>query len=210
MRTFNVTEFALQLGVSVKTLQRWDRDGKLKPLRTPSNRRIYTQDHLTLALGLTNDQQAPTIVYLRVADQAQRGDLARQRAALETFCIAQGLTVDEWVVEFGEGLSLARPRLLELIERIIAREIGRLVIAHPDRLARFGHELIAHLCALHGCELLVLNSEALSPDLELAQDLQTIVQRYSTRLPELQMYRDALRRSVSRTLPQDDPSLQPA
>jgi len=32
------------LGVSVKTLQRWDREGRLIPVtRTDSNRRLYTE-----------------------------------------------------------------------------------------------------------------------------------------------------------------------
>ena len=37
-------DFAELLGVSVKTLQRWDREGILKANRTPTNRRYYTYD----------------------------------------------------------------------------------------------------------------------------------------------------------------------
>ena len=49
MNTSNITNykpkyFAELLGVSVKTLQRWDRDGILKANRTPTNRRYYTYD----------------------------------------------------------------------------------------------------------------------------------------------------------------------
>jgi putative resolvase len=35
-------EFAEMLGVTVKTLQRWDKQGILKAYRTPTNRRFYT------------------------------------------------------------------------------------------------------------------------------------------------------------------------
>ena len=35
-------DFAELLNVSVKTLQRWDREGILKAKRTPTNRRDYT------------------------------------------------------------------------------------------------------------------------------------------------------------------------
>ena len=45
-RTYNVSEAASILGVSVKTLQRWDRDGKLVANRTPSNRRFYTEKQI--------------------------------------------------------------------------------------------------------------------------------------------------------------------
>ena len=49
MNTTNITnykpkDFAELLGVSVKTLQRWDRDGILKANRTPTDRRYYTYD----------------------------------------------------------------------------------------------------------------------------------------------------------------------
>ena len=37
-------DFAELLGVSVKTLQRWDRDGILIAKRTPTDRRYYTYD----------------------------------------------------------------------------------------------------------------------------------------------------------------------
>jgi putative resolvase len=35
-------EFAEMLGVTVKTLQRWDKQGILKAYRTPTHRRFYT------------------------------------------------------------------------------------------------------------------------------------------------------------------------
>ena len=49
MDTSNITnykpkDFAELLGVSVKTLQRWDREGILKANRTPTDRRYYTYD----------------------------------------------------------------------------------------------------------------------------------------------------------------------
>lgn len=49
MNTSNITnykpkDFAELLGVSVKTLQRWDREGVLKANRTPTDRRYYTYE----------------------------------------------------------------------------------------------------------------------------------------------------------------------
>jgi len=37
MNTYKPNEFAEMIGVSVKTLQRWDNKSKLKAFRTPSN-----------------------------------------------------------------------------------------------------------------------------------------------------------------------------
>ena len=39
-------DFAELLNVSVKTLQRWDREGVLIAKRTPTNRRFYTEEQL--------------------------------------------------------------------------------------------------------------------------------------------------------------------
>lgn len=45
-KTYNISEAAEIMGVSVKTLQRWDREGKLVANRTPSNRRFYTEKQI--------------------------------------------------------------------------------------------------------------------------------------------------------------------
>ena len=55
-KTYNVSKAAEKLGVSVKTLQRWDRDGKLVASRTPSNRRYYTEEQLKEAIDGNFDE----------------------------------------------------------------------------------------------------------------------------------------------------------
>ncbi len=50
-KIYNASEFARLVGVSVKTLQRWDRLGILKAKRKASNRRYYTEDDLKQALS---------------------------------------------------------------------------------------------------------------------------------------------------------------
>ena len=43
-RKFKPKEFSKMIGVSVSTLQRWDRTGILKAHRTLTDRRYYTND----------------------------------------------------------------------------------------------------------------------------------------------------------------------
>ena len=57
MNTSNITnykpkDFAELIGVSVKTLQRWDREGILEANRTPTDRRYYTYDQYLHLHGL--------------------------------------------------------------------------------------------------------------------------------------------------------------
>ena len=57
---------------------------------------------------------------------------------------------------------------------------------------RFGFDLFAHLCRRHGCEIVVMNTQTLSPEQEMVQDLMTITHCFSARLDGLRNYRKAL------------------
>ncbi|HYB00204.1 MAG TPA: IS607 family transposase [Ktedonobacteraceae bacterium] len=194
---YSAAQFAKQVGVSVKTLQRWDREGRLKAKRTVSGRRYYDEADLATALNLPQRPAARrTVAYCRVSSPAQRPDLQNQRAALEQYAQAKGIIVDQWVMEIGGGLNFERKRFVALIDAIVAGEVMRVVIAHQDRLARFGFALLKHLCETHQTELLVMNTEALSPEQELVQDLMTITHCFSSRLYGLRNYRKALEKAL--------------
>jgi predicted site-specific integrase-resolvase len=196
MDTYSIAQFARRVGVSVKTLQRWDREGRLIPTRTPTNRRVYTDEHLYQVLPQRQSAERATVVYMRVSSQAQKPDLANQRRVLEDFCAARGLAVTEWVSEVGGGLNFKRPRFLALVDRIVTHQVAMVVLAHKDRLMRFGFDLFAHLCRRHQCELVVMNTETLSPEQEMVQDLMTITHCFSARLYGLRNYRKALDRAL--------------
>jgi predicted site-specific integrase-resolvase len=74
--------------------------------------------------------------------------------------------------------------------------VKRIIIAHTDRLTRFGFDLLAHLCETHDCEMVVLNTEKLSPEQEMVQDLMAITHCFSARLYGLRNYRKALAEAV--------------
>jgi predicted site-specific integrase-resolvase len=57
------------------------------------------------------------------------------------------LVVDAWVEAIGSGLNVERKPLLALVDRISAGAVGVLILAHQERLARFGFPLDpASLC----------------------------------------------------------------
>jgi len=60
-------EYAEMIGVSVKTLQRWDTSGKLKSNRTPTNRRYYTHKQYVEYTGESQTKHGKTIIYTRVS-----------------------------------------------------------------------------------------------------------------------------------------------
>jgi putative resolvase len=190
------------LGVSVKTLQRWDREGRLQPeSRTGTGRRMYTKAQLDAFLG-RKPGMVPrrAIAYCRVSSAAQKPDLKNQRKILEDFCAARGLAGVEFVEEVGGGLNLSRKRFLAVMDSVEAREVSHLVVAHKDRLVRFGFSWFERFCAEHQCELLVLNNEQLSPEQEMVQDLLTIVHCFSARLDGLHNYRKKLNEALSKDM----------
>ncbi len=182
-------------------MQRWERSGVLIPVsRTKTNRRVYTKEQLDEYLGIRREIPRPTriIAYCRVSSVAQRPDLVNQRKALEDFCVGKGLAGVEFMTETGGGLNLLRPKFLDLMKSVEHGEVLTLVIAHKDRLCRFGFDWFARFCEQHGCSLLVLNHETLSPEQEMIQDLLAIVHCFSARLYGLRNYRKALKKALEK------------
>jgi predicted site-specific integrase-resolvase len=201
---YTPSQFAKKVGVSVKTLQKWDRIGVLPAKRTITNRRYYTDEDLASALRLPRMQkERRTVAYCRVSSQAQKPDLQNQKAALQEYCEQSRIQVDEWIMEVGGGLNFERKQFLKLVDAVLAGEIECVVLAHQDRLARFGYKLLGHLCRTHQCSVVVMNTETLSPEQEVVQDLITITHCFSSRLYGLRNYRKALSKALK-----DDQSAQ--
>ena len=197
MTTYSTGKAAKLLGVSVRTLQQWDRDGKLKASRSPSGRRLYTDQQIRAYRNEVQSQvERLCIAYVRVSSQAQRPDLMNQRKLLEHFCIAKGQVVDEWIEELGGGLNFKRPKFIALFDRIAAGEVKTLIVAHKDRLARFGFDFLKHICQSNKCELIVMNTESLSPEREMVEDLMAITHCFSARLYGLRNYKKALKKAL--------------
>src|SRR6266480_2344404 len=103
---YTPSAFAKRVGVSVKTLQKWDRIGVLPAKRTITNRRYYTDEDLATALRLPRvHKERRTVAYCRVSSQAHKPDLENQRRVLDEFCQQRNIQVDEWVMEIGGGLN---------------------------------------------------------------------------------------------------------
>jgi predicted site-specific integrase-resolvase len=187
------------VGVHPKHLQRLDREGKLPASgRTSTGRRWYLRADLDLYFGVrpAMPEKPVPAVYCRVSSSAQKPDLANQKRLLGEFCAARGLAGVEWVEEIGGGLNMERPKFLALMDRIERRELSHLVLAHTDRLTRFGFPWFERFAQAHGCKVLVLNNEALSPEKEMIEDLLTIVHCFSARLYGLRRYRKSLKAAL--------------
>src|ERR671933_1049079 len=194
---WKVGEFGQIIGVSVSTLRRWEREGRLIPERTLGNQRIYTEAHIAAARNLKDGKRPEKVViYCRVSSNAQKEDLMHQAEAMEQFCLSQGVSITEVVSEIGGGLNFKRPKFLKLVQQAIQGEIKLLYVAHKDRLCRFGFDLVEQIVEWGGGKVIVANAQSLSPHEELTTDLLSIIHCFSSRLYGLRKYKAKVKKIV--------------
>jgi len=182
-RLKTIGEAAEILGVSISTLRRWDKDGRLKPEKTASGHRRYDISKLKPELfGELKYETRKTIAYARVSSHDQKADLERQKQVLEMYCAKQGWTFDI-ISDLGSGMNYHKKGLKRLLNDILAEKVSRLVVAHKDRLLRFGAELIFAICEAKQVEVIILNQgEDTTFEEDLAKDVLEIITVFSARL----------------------------
>jgi putative resolvase len=191
--TYSPKEFGEMIGKAVITLQKWDRAGTLKAHRSPTNRRYYTHDQYLEYMGLVADKKGQTIAYARVSTAAEMPDLANQVAALEVYCNEHEIKVDVFLQDIGSGLNYKRKQFTRLFEMVELGQVKVLVIAHRDRLVRFGYEWFEAFCERHGTKIIVTGGDKLSPEKEMVEDLLAIVTVFSARFHGLRSYRKVIK-----------------
>ena len=188
-------DFAELLGVSVKTLQRWDRDGILKANRTPTNRRYYTYDQYLQFRGIqTENDIRDTVIYARVSTRNQKDDLKNQVEFLKQFCNSKGMIVNQCIEEFGSGLNYNRKKWNKLLEEVMENKIKIIVISNKDRFIRFGYDWFEKFCERFNTRIIIVNNEALSPNEEFVQDIISILHVFSCRLYGLRKYKNQIKK----------------
>ena len=198
MIRYKPNQFAKMISVSVSTLRRWDNEGVLKARRTQTNHRYYTDEDIQgYKEAKDSGKKKLTLVYCRVSSANQRDDLKSQQLAMEQFCLAKGLVVDEYLSEVGGGMNFKRPILLDIMNKIENEEVATLVIAHKDRLCRFGFEFFEHFAKEHGCNLVVVNQPSLSPQEEMVEDMLSIIDAFSNRLDGLRKHKKEIKEFIN-------------
>ena len=190
MKTYKPNEFAKMIGVSVKTLQRWDNDQTLIACRNPKDRRYYTQKQYDGYMGNPRENKTgKTVIYSRVSNKGQKDDLENQIEFLKTYANAKGTIVDEILTDIGSGLNYNRKNWNALIDACVEGEISTIIIAHKDRFIRFGYDWYEKFLKKCHVEIIVVNNEKLSPQEELVQDLISIIHVFSCRIYGLRKYK---------------------
>ena len=179
-RLISIGRAADALGVSIGTLRRWEKEGKLVPERTAAGHRRY--DSTTLLLEQSSTTARRTIAYARVSSHDQKEDLERQKQVLELYCARQGWTF-EIVSDLGSGMNHRKKGLKRVLDDLVAGKVERLVLTHKDRLLRFGADLVFAICEAKHAEVVILNQgEDTTFEEDLAADVLEIITVFSARL----------------------------
>jgi predicted site-specific integrase-resolvase len=94
-----------RLGVSLRTLLRWEKAGKISTVKTPNGQRRY--DIESVINIQSSFSTRPTILYARVSSHSQKPDLERQIQFLSS-----KYPNCEVVKDIGSGLNFKRKGLL--------------------------------------------------------------------------------------------------
>ena len=190
MSMIRLNEMAKRLNVSVKTLQRWDREGILVAKRTPTDRRYYTEDQYLEYIGSSTKSKRKTIAYVRVSSANQKDDLRNQITFIRNYVNAKGEILDDVIEDVGSGLNYNRKHWNDLLLNQIPKgEIEKIYITYKDRFVRFGFDWFERFCNHYNCEIVVINNPDTSPQKELVDDLISIIHVFSCRIYGLRKYK---------------------
>lgn len=166
-------------GYHPKSLAEWADAGKITCIKSPGGHRRYSVVEIE---GL-RCQKRTTVLYARVSTPSQKEDLRTQIEYL-----GSRYPGCECINDIGSGLNFKRKKFLRLMERVALREVEAVVVAHKDRLCRFGFDFIEWFCNLNGCAVVVLNHTYHSPQQEFLEDFMAIMHCFSAKLYFLRKY----------------------
>jgi putative resolvase len=175
---------AKYLGVHPKTLQRWEREGKLPCGRTVTGRRTFTRDELDRFMGCAVKTGAErAVAYLRSPNEQRSAELFRaQRRAIEQYILPAGIANVEYLEEIGSSLDSSRKVFDGLLRDLLRGDLREIIVGHQYLLLFFGYPLFESICRIKGTKLTSLCQEELLPEKEMIRDLKTITAGFAARI----------------------------
>ena len=162
----NKKQAAARLGVSEKSINRYVKQGLLKPFKNKlTGKLLYDEDVILALMGGRTQQDRLVVLYCRtttVPGSNANGAKARLQAQVDRtteYCSRAGIRVDRIIAELGHANSVKdRPGIQEIMELVLQKKVSMIVSETPDRLARwFATEMLEQFFAYHGVEWHVIS-----------------------------------------------------
>lgn len=173
-------------GIGEQTIRKLVDQNKINGYRTLSGQRKIDKgclEKMCNPLSFGKKQQICTLqnfIYARVSSKKQHDDLVRQIDFIKTR--RPEYSMYRVVSDIASGINFKRKGLSTILDAIIQGNVGEIVVAHRDRLSRFGFELIDTMVTKSGGKITVIDDERnKSSEQELSEDLLSIIHIYSCR-----------------------------
>jgi putative resolvase len=190
-KLLTLQEACRRLGVHPNTLRKWDKQGKIRVVRTIGGRRRIPESEVERLMGFVKpDVSKKAVIYVRASHEKQKGDLERQKQSLLNYAKSRGYEVVAVLEDVASGLNEKRKSLSKLFDLVEERRIGVVLVAFKDRLTRFGFSYLERCFSSHGVRIEVVNGEEPKDAYqELVKDLIAIVTSFAGKLYGLGSHR---------------------
>ena len=183
----SIGKAAKMLGMSIEGLRKWEREGRLIPVRTVTNHRRYRVTDLHALMhdrAPDSEIDSRCILYARVSltEQQEAGHLERQLGRLTAFAAEQHWTVVAALTDVASGVDEKRRGLHKLLDLVREHPAGIVVVESRERLTRFGLAYLETYLHAFGVRLAVMEPVVQEDRQELIDDLIDVTTAYSARL----------------------------
>lgn len=176
---------AKQLGVSLKTIRRWEKEGLIYGIRTPKGHRRFPENELERLRGKIPASFKRCAIYARVSSSKQEtdGNLERQKERLREYALKKEYEIVQIFSEQASGINENRKQLKKLLKMCVEGEIDVVLIEFKDRLARFGLNYIETFLSSYDVEIVAIAQKPPTDvTSELVEDLLSIVTCFAAKL----------------------------
>ncbi len=174
------------LGVAVRTIYRWQAEGRLVPITRLriGQRRFSSRDvDALLRLERPNQERCAAKALVSSEKQAAAGQLERQNERLVKAAGDRGYEVTVVVAERASGLNEKRRGLQRVLRMATEGEIDIVLVEFEDRLARFGFTYLVEALTVCGVRLELLDGPvAMDAGQPLVADRLALVTCFAARL----------------------------
>ena len=178
-RLYSMKEASKLLGVHIRTIQKWDKAGKIRCVRTVGGKRRVPESEIKRILGFHEERKI--IGYARVLSHTQKDDLERQIELIKRYAMERNWEI-EILKDMGSGLKEDRKSFQKLLKMVMNKEVSKVIVAYSDRLTRFGFKTLEQFFKSYETEIVVINREEKTSQEELVKDLITIISHFAGKL----------------------------
>jgi excisionase family DNA binding protein len=207
----SIDEASKITGLSIQTIRKLGDKKQIKCFKTPSGHRRFNKQDLEKFCDPDSFNEKDSkntkinYIYTRVSSKKQLDDLSRQVEYLQKR--KPEYSSYTTISDIASGINFKRKGLQTILDSCLQGIIGEVVIAHRDRLSRFGFDLVKIIIEKAGGTIIILDDEEnKSSEQELAEDLLSIIHIYSCRQMGKRSYKIKQSKSIENQIETNEPT----